>query len=177
MNKIRRCRFIGLPAGGGSEPGAEGTTAWYLGPTRVAARGKIRSSGSTVKRISAPKPPPGGRTDQACLPQRCTACSHAVSPASLRILSAHPKYRKGHILKCFTSRASSFSASWRSFRGRPRPLTAGALVLTTFGCVGTNCRRPSCLSTSSSCRREHGAQVHPYPRLGFASSGGFTQLM
>ena len=29
-------------------PGREGTVAWYFGPTRVAARGNMRSSGSKV---------------------------------------------------------------------------------------------------------------------------------
>lgn len=106
-----------------------------------------------------------------------TATPVSPVPHRIRPIWTHPKYRNGHILKCFTSRASSFSASWRSFRGRPRPLAAGAFVLTTFGCEGASCRRPSWLSTSSSCRREHGAHVHPYPRLGFASSGGFTQLI
>lgn len=42
-----------------SAPGAEGTTAWYFGPTRVAARGKMRSSGSTA-RISSPQSHPAG---------------------------------------------------------------------------------------------------------------------
>jgi hypothetical protein len=88
----------------------------------------------------------------------------------------YPKYRKGHILKCFTGRFSSFSAKDLSFRGRPRPLAAGALDRVCFTPTGVACRI-SWLSTSSSCCREQGAQVHPYPRDGFAISGGCTHRM
>lgn len=77
------------------------------------------------------------------------------------------------MLKCFTGRFSSFSAKNLSFRGRPRPLAAGALDRVCFTPTGVACRI-SWLSTSSSCCREQGPQVQPYPRDGFAMSGGCT---
>ena len=43
------------PIGLSAVPGAGGTVTWYLGPTRVAARGKMRSSGS-VRRCQPPAP-------------------------------------------------------------------------------------------------------------------------
>lgn len=160
--------------------------AWYFGPTRVAARGKIRSSGSVSKisKCSARDVLLRANTHRAYLPQTCTACAPSPSvPCPLsrrdavrRRTTTYPKYRKGHILKCLISTFSSFSASTRSFLGRPRPRAAGALVFTTFGGTGVRCRT-SCPSTSSSCAREQGAHVHPYPRLGFDSIGGFTHSM
>ena len=37
------------PIGRSAVPVVSGTVAWYFGPTRVAARGKMRSSGSTTE--------------------------------------------------------------------------------------------------------------------------------
>jgi len=78
------------------------------------------------------------------------------------------------MLKCLTGRFSSISARTRSFLGLPRPRAAGALDLTLpLPALG----RTSWLSTSSSCRREQGAQVQPYPLDGLATSGGWTHRM
>lgn len=91
--------------------------------------------------------------------------------------TTHPKYRNGHILKCLISTLSSLSAKLRSLRGLPRARGAGAFDFGLLVATGAACTRISWPSTSSSCCREHGAQVQPYPRLGFASRGGVTHAI
>jgi hypothetical protein len=91
------------------------------------------------------------------------------------VKNTNPKYRNGHILKWRTGTFSSFSASVRSFRGRPRPRAGGAW---DFGFVeGEGACRTSWPSTACSWAREHGPHVQPYPRVGLAMRGGCTQPM
>lgn len=161
-----------------SAPAIGNALTWYLGPTRVAARGKIKSSGSnkmpelagTVVIPHCSHPPSVSSATVYCLYQ------HHQRPCLNYAPLPYPKYLNGHILKCLISSFSSFSASTRSFRGRPLPLGAGALDLGLGATTGVWCRT-SWLSTSSSCCLEQGAHVQPYPRLGFASKGGETQPM
>ena len=155
-----------------------GTFAWYLGPTRDAVRGKIKSSGSIFVVSEWLHPLVLCWSYPGYLQRLYIACEriHRGQIATSIICShrTHPKYLKGHILKCLTGKDSSLSARLLSLRGRPRPRADGALDLPFTGPAPW---RTAWLSTSSSCFREHGAQVQPYPREGFAASGGFTQRM
>lgn len=55
--------------------------------------------------------------------------SPQYNPFEQTCQATHPKYLNGHILKCFTSIISSFSASVLSFLGLPLPLAGGAFDL------------------------------------------------
>ena len=75
--------------------------------------------------------PPEWVTHLGYLLRRYAICDHqhhvsTMSPRESSCRDTDPKYRNGHILKWRTGTLSSFSASVRSLRGRPRPRAGGA---------------------------------------------------
>ena len=114
-----------LPAGLSEVLGDGGTLAWYLGPTRVAARGKIRSSGSVskVSKCSARAVPLRNHTHRAYLPQTCTTCitscfSAPLISAGSSVRSDSPKVPEGPHLEVLDLHVLLFLSQHTVF---PRP--------------------------------------------------------